>query len=67
LRPVSFTASRNARSSNAFIDERSITGTPGNSARIDASVGRLKPAWTPTVDSTTGTLNALAVLASRRA
>src|SRR6267142_6994069 len=44
LRPVFFTASLKARSSNAFIDVRSITGTPASSARIDGSVGPLKPA-----------------------
>ena len=66
LRPVASTASRKASSSNAFIDARSIGSIPSSSARIDGRVGPLKPNPTPTVDSTIGMSNALAVFASSR-
>jgi hypothetical protein len=66
FRPVAFTASLNASSSNAFIEYRSSGSIPSSSDRIDGSVGPLKPAPTPTVVSTIGTSNAFAVLASRR-
>ena len=61
LRPVAFTASLSASSSNAFIDIRSIGSIPAISDRIDGSVGPLKPAPTPTVVSTIGMSNAFAV------
>ena len=66
LRPVTFTASLNALSSNAFIDVRSIGSMPSSSARIDGIVGLLNPYPTPTVESTIGMSNAFAVFASRR-
>ena len=66
LRPVAFTASRKASSSNAFIEVRSIGSMPSNSARIEGSVGPLNPYPTPTVDSTIGMSSALAVFASSR-
>jgi hypothetical protein len=64
--PVRSTASRNATSSNAFIEVRSMGSRPSSSARIPGSVGPLKPYATPTVDNTIGISNALAALASNR-
>ena len=64
LRPVAFTASLKASSSKAFIDDRSIGSMPSNSARIEGSVGPLSPNPTPTVDSTIGMSNALALFAN---
>ncbi len=51
-------------SSQAFIDERSMTSMPGSSFRIDWRVGPFTPISTPTVDSTIGTLKAFAALMS---
>src|SRR4051812_36546821 len=64
--PVVFTASRNAESSKAFIEDRSIGSMASSSDRIDGSVGPLKPHSTPTVERTIGMPNALAVLARSR-
>src|SRR3954470_5916827 len=66
LRPVAWIASRNAWSSNAFIEARSIASMSSSSDWIDGSVGPLNPYPTPTVESTIGMSNAFAVLASRR-
>ena len=67
LRLVASIAWRKPSSSKEFIEVRSIGSTSGISAWIVGSVGPLKPMSTPIVDSTIGTSNALAVLASQRA
>jgi hypothetical protein len=49
------------------LTKRSIGSVPSSSARIEGRVGPLKPYPTPTVESTIGMSNALAVLANSRA
>jgi hypothetical protein len=64
--PVASTAARNASSSKAFIEDRSMGSRPTSSVWMEGTVGPLNPKPTPTVDSTIGIPNALAVLASSR-
>ena len=67
LRPVAFTAATKAASSQAFIEDRSMSLTPGSAALSDAIVGLLTPISTPTVLKTTGILKARAAVAKVRA
>src|SRR5712692_957394 len=67
LRPVAFTAATKARSSQAFMEDLSMSLTLGSAALSDAIVGLLTPISTPTVLRTTGTLKATAAVAKVRA
>src|SRR6266850_2024578 len=67
LRPVAFTAARNAGSSQAFMEDRSMSLTSGSAALSDAIVGLLTRISTPTVLKTTGILKARAAVARVRA